>query len=309
MVVFFFLVTSLSTSMANFHYQTPTESQTQQTSTFTMSTSTKSAMVQFGNNNPALGTFLLISLAFVALAMFSAIIYIRWTRNKRRKKDEFFWVYQKIPMSKLSQALALAFVILLLGGLIEAIRILGPTFQSGYGGGASDLGQLGAVTQYAEIATIIAGSGVGIFILLRRSDTLQMRKPNRAIRAESLPIEERAKELKGILDEAISSLDLGRDYRSTIINCYKGVVSLLERSGMPQQTSLTPREFEEEIASRIGLSRSKYLHEITKLFERARYSNEELSSKEAASAQFYFTKMSSELSPTEQRQLTTLLDQ
>jgi Domain of unknown function (DUF4129) len=93
-----------------------------------------------------------------------------------------------------------------------------------------------------------------------------------------------ADELLNIFQNAADKLDEQNvSYRDTIIGCYKQVLILFERLGIPQRSNLTPREFENEITKIIGVSFPQ-LGELTLLFERAKYSNEELSSEDVGQA-------------------------
>lgn len=94
--------------------------------------------------------------------------------------------------------------------------------------------------------------------------------------------------------------------KATIIQCYSAVLALFEKSGMHQEESLTPRELEAEVSARLGFS-SENLHQLTALFERARYSAEELSSQEAERALFYFKQLSEELESREQSRKNAMM--
>ena len=190
---------------------------------------------------------------------------------------------------RFDQLIALGVIVLFFIGVIEGIKSLPQLVESDISMSPISL----AITlHYFALVAIIIGSVIGLFSFLR------VQKPSIQTIAPFSKANEQIKEFRKIIDKAVYSLDQGMDYRSTIIQCYKAVLSLLERSGIPPRDSLTPREFEAEVGERIRIS-SEYLHAVTSLFERARYSKEELSSNEAARAQYYLEKLSLELSREE----------
>lgn len=112
-----------------------------------------------------------------------------------------------------------------------------------------------------------------------------------------------ADELLFILQNAASKLDQENvSYRDIIIDCYKRLLLLFEHLGIPQRSNLTPREFEDEITSIIGVSFPQ-LRELTLLFERAKYSNEDLSKKDVVRARDSLSSMGHEL----EKQLDALI--
>jgi hypothetical protein len=63
-----------------------------------------------------------------------------------------------------------------------------------------------------------------------------------------------------------------------IYNSYKDVLSYLGEKGIGRPPEMTPDEFEEAVRTSIRNGDMKELHEITKLFDEARYSDHDLSS-------------------------------
>lgn len=288
-VVFLFLATTLSDNIGEFRSQLGTLTSAPGPgggNAIVSSNLPSSPVIPAWNGNPQ-NTFLILSIAMTALVVFSIVLYLT---SDRRGEDEY--VSKKgFPERKLAQILAMAFLILFLVGLIEGLRVI--MQSSAKPGSAPNLGPLVGVALYSAIIVITAGSLFGLFFLLRPQAKLLRKSQKIALVVPSQ--EEKIKELRAIFERSARSIGQGEDPRSTIIRCYDAIVLLLEKNGLLQRASLTPREFVEEISSRIGLSPSKYLHEVTLLFERARYSAEELSLKEASDARFYLEHLSLEL--------------
>ncbi|HKW03971.1 MAG TPA: DUF4129 domain-containing protein [Nitrososphaerales archaeon] len=288
-VVFLFLATTLSDNIAEFRslLATPTPAQgSGGGNAIVASNLPSSPVIPSWNGNPQ-NTFLILSIAMIALVLFSVVLYLT---SDRSGEDEYI-SKKGFPERKLAQILAMAFLILFLVGLIEGLRAISQFSASP--NSAPNLGSLDGAELYSAIIVITAGSLFGLFFLLRPHAKL-LRK-NQKVVLVATSQEEKVKELRAIFERTAHSIGQGEDPRSTIIRCYDAVVLLLEKNGLLQRPSLTPREFVLEISSRIGLSPSKYLHEVTLLFERARYSAEELSLKEASDAKFCLEQLSLEL--------------
>ena len=101
-----------------------------------------------------------------------------------------------------------------------------------------------------------------------------------------------------VFDATAASLDAGSPYRETIIRCYKMVSDLLEeRSGVNGKV-LTPREFEARISQQLRLD-SVYLGQLTRLFEVARYSEQEITKAQSQEAVTCLSNLSSLLKQPE----------
>lgn len=70
-----------------------------------------------------------------------------------------------------------------------------------------------------------------------------------------------------------------------ILHCYKSFCEFVESKGVSNPSYLTAREFEFHLKNLIGYE-SKYLHSLTNLFERAKYSIEEMNAKDAEYASY-----------------------
>ena len=86
--------------------------------------------------------------------------------------------------------------------------------------------------------------------------------------------------IKSRIDKLVVKLKLGRkpnDPRGIIIFNYKLLLYLLQRVGVFKKDYETPREF----LSRVSLNIKRQCHELTMLFEKARYSHKEITIEEA----------------------------
>ncbi|GEM_PF-2361592 len=76
-------------------------------------------------------------------------------------------------------------------------------------------------------------------------------------------------------DKAIKQLHEGEDVRDVIIRNYQKMCMILEEEGVPQHVSYTPRELERKAIEKLELKEST-IDEMTKLFEKAKYSDHPL---------------------------------
>jgi hypothetical protein len=156
------------------------------------------------------------------------------------------------------------------------------------------------------LGIMILGGSIGLTILFREFDVFdsfrkrtEKNSGSRPSFALNIDKSAGARELKNAIGSALYSLGNLGDYRLAVLDCYKTVISILERYGMPQRASFTSREFEREVSSRLGIIPSKYLHDLTLLFERARYSSEEFTPREATEARYDLEGLASTIeSPT-----------
>ena len=97
-----------------------------------------------------------------------------------------------------------------------------------------------------------------------------------------------------VLDRAIHSLRSGTDPRSVVISCYRALCETLQERGVSGSPSTTAREF--EVASENALQiHHGTLHRLTALFEKARYSAEEVSRGEAVEAESVLSELKSQM--------------
>lgn len=284
LVVFLIAVTSLAANITRLRNQISSNvtSQTQIASVSQTSSSPSFVGIQAPNGN--LSNPSIVLWYFVALfSMLGVVIVYVYFKDRKTKLVSQPSILAQI----LASLMVLVFFVLFFEAMVSGFSLpkAGPF----------------AIQNYFFISITVGGSLLGIVLLFREFDVFHsFRKSERAEfgtgPSSNLSKQlENVQELRNIIESTVYSLDNLGDYRLAILNCYKAVISMLERNGMPQKASLTPREFEREIMSRLGVSQSKYLHNLTILFERARYSVEELSSQEAKEARYDLEKLGFEL--------------
>lgn len=101
-------------------------------------------------------------------------------------------------------------------------------------------------------------------------------------------------QIADILDETVRQLDLGSDYRSTVLHCYKLVSQAMEVKSSIDGKTLTASEFKEAVTSKLKFD-SPFLVRTTELFEIARYSRIEITEKDATEAKECLASLSKEL--------------
>ena len=93
------------------------------------------------------------------------------------------------------------------------------------------------------------------------------------------PLERLAREVQS----AIESLQMGNDWKVTVIRCYQQMSRVVqEEQGIARESTMTPREFEEQLISK-GLPQEP-IKTLTALFERVRYGNTPADDREEALA-------------------------
>jgi len=107
-------------------------------------------------------------------------------------------------------------------------------------------------------------------------------------------LEKQRNEVANILDQTVSHLRWGGEYRQTVLECYRKICEILESMSKIDGRLLTAREFEAAVGDRLKL-KSPYLSQITDIFEDARYSVHEISEREADVAIECLTHLSSAL--------------
>lgn len=104
-------------------------------------------------------------------------------------------------------------------------------------------------------------------------------------------IEEERKEVARVLDETVNRLRQGSNYRDTVLECYRQISQILEKESEIEGRLLTAREFQDVVIEKLNLD-SLYLDEATALFEVARYSDLDITQKEADRAIICLTNLS-----------------
>ncbi len=281
-VLFLVLVTSLAANISNLRNQIQGASSvtTQSLYTVVKTTTPKPIAIQplYGGSSSD-SVYWYFAILFCLLC--SVVVYAYFKGKKSN------WGSQpSIIAQVLGSLVGLAFFILILNALTSNRGLL--------------ISGISVLLDYFLLGIIILGSALGLAILFREFDVFDSfrKKLSRNMGVNPSPVppidkDKSAQELKKAIESTLYSLDNLGDYRLAILNCYKAVVSILERNGMPQKESLTSREFEREISSRLGITPSKYLHDLTLLFERARYSSEELTAQEASDAKHDLERLAS----------------
>jgi len=225
------------------------------------------------------------SLIYIGIGILALLAFVFYRRFKRKSKRDYYYVEATSVNDPLVLIIVLGLVAMEAILIMNIPKYLPSLFQLNYAPAHPNL--MPIITAVGLLAAI-AGSILGVFILLRP------RKPFDVLTqpAASDPAQN-VEEFKEIIDETRYLLETGSDFRSTIIRCYKALCTLLDKSGVLQQASLTPREFEKKTIAKLGIRDS--VHQLTTLFEKARYSSEIVSSYEAKNAQECLGRLSLEL--------------
>lgn len=108
--------------------------------------------------------------------------------------------------------------------------------------------------RWVAAGLIAAGAGLAAWLLVRASDP----RP--------------ADPLAGEMEAAIHAIQAGQSLNNIILRCYVNMETLVaQETGLLRGESLTPREFERALKAR-GIPVTP-LQQLTRLFEKARYSN------------------------------------
>ncbi|MDA4122505.1 MAG: DUF4129 domain-containing protein [Thaumarchaeota archaeon] len=107
-------------------------------------------------------------------------------------------------------------------------------------------------------------------------------------------LSDRRRKVASVLDEAARRLNSGSDYRDTVIRCYSLISGLLEEKSDVDGRVLTAREFERRVSEKLMID-SPYLQQVTRLFELARYSEDEITQDQAREAALCLSNLSAPL--------------
>ena len=140
------------------------------------------------------------------------------------------------------------------------------------------------------ILILIVFVGVSLAVVINTRRRTFARTPG----FDSDELEKQRNEVANILDQTVSDLRRGGEYRQTVLECYRKICEILESRSKIDGSLLTAREFEAAVSTRLKLN-SPYLTQITSIFEDARYSVHEISEKEADTAIDCLTHLSSAL--------------
>jgi hypothetical protein len=221
-------------------------------------------------------SYLILAIATVLLTAF-----IVTTRPKRKSTIVEIKTTTESQRNYLLVVLLVAF-----GGLLLLGFYLASLYAFPVVGGRPTVVTFAELDQLATITISLAIIGTSFYVLYRWR---LRRKELRSFDARP------ADELLGILKKAASELaQENASYREIIFDCYKKVLILFEKLGVPQRSNFTPRESQREISEVIGVSFPQ-LEELTYLFEKAKYSNEELSREDITRARESLTRITVEL--------------
>ena len=108
--------------------------------------------------------------------------------------------------------------------------------------------------------------------------------------------------IEDIASQTIDRLKTEKDYRKTVIDCYKQMCDWMGNNGVKKDTYQTPREF--AMASKGHLKMSpESLYSLTQIFEKARYSPHEINSDDKEKAIKYLSEI---ISTTVENQAETM---
>lgn len=224
------------------------------------------------------------ALELVALAaiLASATAVGAWRLNKRRRRDEYYWHREQPKISPYVSLALLAVGIVSIYGLF----LLAEEGQTLLTGGQTT--SLPSGLPYLAPLAVAAGSVVALLVSVsayRSARIASRERPDAPLDRE---------EVSRILGDAADQLHLSSDYRSAILRCYVAICEVLDRDGTGENSSLTAREFESQMATRLGIS-SPYLHEATLLFEKARYSTAVIREEDCNQSRLCLHKLSEQI--------------
>jgi hypothetical protein len=206
--------------------------------------------------------------AVFALAVLASIVI--WRIQKRRTKREEWYANESPKTSRVALLMAVGLIVFIFYGLVMLERNLPNLLYA-----PSPLPDISRFLIPLTVSLILACSALGLFLFLRTRESSQVQ-----VNVSESGLPEEARKVASVLDTTIYALKSGKGYRDTVINCYRALCAILESGGVPNDSSLTAREFEILAAKMLGRW-SEYLHQATFLFEKARYSDDSVSEEEA----------------------------
>ncbi len=106
--------------------------------------------------------------------------------------------------------------------------------------------------------------------------------------------EEFAEDISITVERALEELSRGDDVRKVIMGVYRDMCGLLEKGGISNEDSITPREFERRALKVLDLD-EEVVGDITKTFEEARYSTHPLKDSDRERVLNEFKKLKREI--------------
>lgn len=216
---------------------------------------------------PGAGVQVLI-LAFIAGAVAISLVagYIAWKRGI--EEGGFRW-------ELLGYALGLGSLFLLLTNWGSVVSILQALIRPISTGPPAEPGEPGsglvpwATSDAIPIAAILFAAAFGLVLLLNflLGASFRRRAPRPAWEPRRIAAD--------AVRSALRTLEAGGEFRKAVLECYRGMCSLLERQGVGSQETKTAREIEREAFQALKLSPGS-VGVLTGLFEEARYSTHEV---------------------------------
>jgi hypothetical protein len=207
--------------------------------------------------------------AVSALAALASILI--WRIQRRRTKRQDWWYGNEPPkVARAALMIAVGLIVFIFYGLVELARNLPNFIYLSYEPVHPDISRF---LIPLAVSLILACSTSGLLMFFRTHESSQ-------VYLDPTKMSEEAHQVASVLDRTIYALKTGSDYRRAVIDCYRSLCAILESSGVSNDSTLTARELEALAVSRLGGS-TKYLHEATFLFEKARYSADFVSEDEA----------------------------
>jgi hypothetical protein len=145
---------------------------------------------------------------------------------------------------------------------------------------------------YSDILIAISAIVV-VLVCIQGYRVITNRRTTRPVSDIDEVIEERER-VATILDEAVRKLNLGSNYRDTVLKCYKLITQTLEAKSSLDGRALTAGEFRDIIYRKLKFD-SVHLARVTSLFEVARYSENEITEDNATEAIECLSSLSTEL--------------
>ena len=235
--------------------------------------------------SPSLSTLAIVG---GVLSLVGALIIWRYWRQRRDRKEDYFWVVEKQQESPLGSLILLGLLAVSFYGLFLLVRA-NPTFSIPEGRPVA----IPDILPYLAVAAVVASSAIGLGLFL----SLRGVPGHRPKAASSLPEEEIDQErFVEVINQTARALGHGSDFRATIVSCYREICQILGREGKTDSSRLTAREFEALVASKVRVDEGN-LHEATLLFEKARYSVDPIYDEDAKRAEVCLQKLVTDVQP------------
>ncbi|MDA4123471.1 MAG: DUF4129 domain-containing protein [Thaumarchaeota archaeon] len=201
-------------------------------------------------------------------------------------------VRDALPREEGTAAGFLIFLLLSLGAflglLVEGRAIVALLIALGsYSAAGHGLGEALSLAFFVTGAAVIAVSFGSLVVFLarrRRRITLQPESSGDSV----------AKDFARAIDGTVYSLRYGSDLRMAVLRCYKALCDTLQDGGAADSPELTAREFEAMAEKKLAVDREN-LRLITRLFEKARYSQDAIDEAEVREAETSLMNLQREL--------------